>query len=172
MKTKMIILTTVIGLAWNGYVNAQRGGGKLDEKKEQIKKERKDFINRWCGFTETEADKFWKIHDEMEEKMGSIRKDGRQSLKSVKSQGVENMSDDELKKAMDNQHTSEQKQLDLRWEYNQKFIDAVGVRKTARYYEGARMFKKQLMERMRNNRGGGMDGKDGGGGDGEGPGDE
>lgn len=164
MKTKWIILTVAIGLAWNGFAQPPRGGN-LDQKKEQIKQERKAFINRWTGFTEAEAEKFWKLHDEMDEKMTSARKESKTALKKVKTTGIDNLSDDELKKTMETQHNSEQKQLDIRWEYNQKFIDAVGVKKTARFYEGSRMFKKQLLERIRS-------GKQGGNEDGEDEGDE
>lgn len=156
MKTKWMIVTMLIGLAGNGW---SQPTGNFRDKKEQIKAERKDFVTRWCGFTEAESGKFWQLQEEMEQKIGDVRKESRKALRDIQDKGIENCTEAELKKAMDGQHTTEQKILDLRWEYNQKFIDAVGVRKTARYYEGIRMFRKKLMERLRGNRMG-----DGGGG--------
>lgn len=147
MKTKWIIVPLLFGILMGAYQNGFTQD--IKDKKEQIKKERKDFINRWCGFTEAESGKFWQLHDEMDSKLSTIRKEDRTAMRDIRDKGIDNMSENDLKKAMENRHTNEQKQLDIRWEYNQKFIDAVGVRKTARFYEGLKMFRKTLLDRVK-----------------------
>jgi len=125
MKSKWIIVPVMLGVFTVFSTNGFSQRDNLKDKKEQIKQERKDFINRWCGFTDSESSKFWQLHDEMETRQNAIRKENKKALNEIKDKGIDNISEADLKKAMDNQHGNEQKQLDLRWEYNQKFIDAV-----------------------------------------------
>jgi len=152
MKTKWIVAQIAFVLFTGLALNSSAQKETLREKKEQIKAERKDFITRWCGFSETEGTRFWQLHDEMDEKLSALRKDSRKAMHEIKDKGIDNMPEGDLKKAMEDHHNSEQKQLDIRWEYHQKFIEAVGVKKTARFYEGERMFRKTLLERVRGHR--------------------
>ncbi len=152
MKTKIYAITIgVLGLMI-GTLNAQ----PVKTKKELIKEEKIIFINDYCKFTEDEAKKFWPLHDEMQEKLQEVRKTMRRELKDIKDKGVDNMSETDLKKAFDNRKVYEQKLLDIKWEYNDKFIGVVGVKKTAKFYEGEIAFRKKLLDRLKEMK---MDGK-------------
>ncbi len=118
-------------------------------RKEIIKQEKIAFINDYCNFSEDEGKKFWALEEEMQGKLKGIRKTMRKELKDIKDKGVDNVSETDLKKAMDNRKGYEQQLLDTKWDYNQKFIDLVGVKKTAKFYEGEIAFRKKLLDRLR-----------------------
>jgi hypothetical protein len=118
-------------------------------RREIIKEEKIIFINDYCKFSDDEAKKFWPLHDEMQDKLKEIRKSMRKELKDIKDQGVDNVSETDLKKAMDNRKNYEQRLLDIKWDYNDKFITAVGVKKTAKFYEGEIAFRKKLIDRLK-----------------------
>ena len=153
MRTKLwIALITVIGIS--AGANAQ-----IKDRKASIKEEKIKFINDYCKFTDDESKKFWVLEDEMQVKLKEVRKTMRRELRDIKDKGVDNMTDADLKKAFDNRKMYEQKLQDIKWEYNDKFISTVGVKKTAKYYEGEIAFRKKLLDRLRDLQ------LDGGGGD-------
>jgi len=152
MKTKfwiVLFITTLTGT----FVNAQ-----VKTRKELLKEEKMNFINDYCKFTDDEAKKFWLLEDEMQGKLKEVRKSMRRELKDIKDKGIDNMTDAELKKAFDNRKIYEQKLQDIKWEYNDKFITTVGVKKTAKFYEAEISFRKKLLDRLKDLK---MDGKGG-----------
>ena len=151
MKAKVYtLLIALVGITLSD-VNAQT-------RLEKIKEEKMIFINDYCKFSDDEAKKFWPIHDEMQDKLKDVRKTMRKELRDIKDRGIDNISETELKKAMDNRKGYEQKLLDLKWEYNDKFISTVGVKKTAKFYEGEIAFRKKLIDRLKELK---LDGKGG-----------
>ncbi len=146
MKTKMVLVG--LFMAFTTVLSAQKAG-RLKERMEEIKAERKEFINKYVGLSGAEADKFWKVDDEMHTKLQEVRKAMRKEMKDIKDKGIDNASDAELKRAMDNRINYEQKLLDIRKEYHTRFVDLLGVKKTAKFYEGEREFKKNLLKKLR-----------------------
>ncbi len=144
--TLMIALVGITALSLNAQKN----------RKEVIKEEKMIFINDYCKFSDDEAKKFWPLQDELQDKLKEVRKSMRKELRDIKDRGVDNVSETELKKAMDNRKVYEQKLLDLKWDYNDKFITTVGVKKTAKFYEGELAFRKKLIDRLKDLK---MDGK-------------
>ncbi|MCX7743862.1 MAG: hypothetical protein N2167_04770 [Flavobacteriales bacterium] len=144
MKTKMSLVILIFTTAFAALAQLPGKG-----KKEEIKAERRAFIDRFVGLSGTEAEKFWKLEEELHVKLHEIRKTMRQEFKAIKDKGIENATDTELKRAMDNRLKYEQKMLDLRQEYHTRFIDLIGVKKTAKFYEGEREFKKQLLKKLK-----------------------
>jgi len=142
----MIALVGITALSLNAQKN----------RKEVIKEEKMIFINDYCKFSDDEAKKFWPLQDELQDKLKEVRKSMRKELRDIKDRGVDNVSETELKKAMDNRKVYEQKLLDLKWDYNDKFITTVGVKKTAKFYEGELAFRKKLIDRLKDLK---MDGK-------------
>lgn len=121
----------------------------LKERKEEIKLERRSFIEQFVGFSDQEAEKFWKLEDEMLARLKEIRKNIRQGMIAIKKKGIDNISDDELKREMEKGMKYEQKILDVRKEYLARFIDLVGAKKTAKYYQADREFRKKLLRKLR-----------------------
>lgn len=116
---------------------------------EIIKQEKVKFINEFCKFSEDDAKKFWVIHDEMETKLKAVRKKMRSEMRTIKENGVDNTSEDDLKKAYDNRKKYEKELYDIRWEYNQKMVDLVGIKKVSKFFEGEAAFRKKLLDRLK-----------------------
>jgi uncharacterized protein YcfL len=127
---------------------------KLNQQRDKIKSEKKEFINQYCGFTPAESEKLWKLNDEMESKLQSLKKTMRSEMKAIKDKGIDNASDSEIKKAMESVKNSELKTVEVKWEYNSKYIDAIGVKKTAKFYDAEREFRKKLLNRLKDMKGG------------------
>lgn len=144
MKTKMVWVVLLLTTAFTAMAQSH---GK--ERKEEIKAERRAFINRFVGLSGAEADKFWNLENEMQTQLQQVRKTMHQELKAIKQKGVDNATDAELNRVMDNRMIYEQKMLDLRKEYHTRFVDLLGVKKTAKFYEGEREFKKNLLKKLR-----------------------
>lgn len=145
MRIKFYMIFCWMFLGIMGVAIAQ----PVKNRMEKIKEEKMLFINDYCKFSTDEANKFWPLHDEMQEKLREVKKTMRREIRDVKDKGIDNMTDNELKKAFDNRKGYEQKQHDIKWEYNDKFIAAVGVKKTAKYYEGEIAFRKKLLDRLK-----------------------
>src|SRR5688572_16787863 len=109
MKTKNYTLLLAILAFTSLSLVAQK-----KSKREMIREEKMAFINDYCKFTEEEVKKFWPLHDEMQEKLKEVRKNMKRSLKDIKDKGVDSFSETELKQAMDNRKSFEQKLLDIK----------------------------------------------------------
>lgn len=152
MNTKFWIVLLIVG--FTGIA----AHAQVKTRKEMLKEEKMNFINDYCKFTDDEAKKFWVLEDEMQGKLKEVRKSMRREIKDVKDKGIDNMTDAELKKVFDNRKVYEQKLQDIKWEYNDKFINSVGVKKTAKFYEAEISFRKKLLDRLKDLK---MDGKGG-----------
>jgi hypothetical protein len=150
---KKIWMVLLVVVATTMVANAQVKTGK-----ELLKEEKIAYINDYCKFTDDEAKKFWVLEEEMQGKLKEVRKSMRRELKDIKDKGIDNMTDTDLKKAFDNRKTYEQKLQDIKWEYNDKYIATVGVKKTAKYYEAEISFRQKLLQRLKGLK---MDGKGG-----------
>jgi hypothetical protein len=153
-KTKFLIMLMIAGFT---SVAAQ---AQIRDKKEAIKEEKIKFINEYCKFTDDESKKFWVLEEEMQKKIKEVRKTMRRELEDIKDLGIDNMSDADLKKAFDNRKGYEQKLQDIKWEYNDKFIAAVGLKKTAKFYQGEIAFRKKLLDRLKDLKLGGDEDED------------
>lgn len=114
-----------------------------------IRAQKEEYINTQTGFSKDETTKFWALYDEMETRRKEIKRSNTAMLRSARKKGLDNLTDEELKKLMDERLTMEQSLQDLRKEYHQKFIDLIGIRKTAKYYEAELAWKKELIRRFR-----------------------
>jgi len=144
MKTRKFTLLILLMILSGASLMAQ-----TKSRGERIREEKMAFINDYCDFTDDEIKKFWPLHDEMQEKLKEVRKTMKRELKDAKDKGADNMTETELKKVMDNRKAFEQKLLDIKWTYHDKFIATVGIKKTAKFYEGEMAFRKKLLDRLK-----------------------
>lgn len=62
---------------------------------------------------------------------------------------TENVSEGDLDKMMTQRFANEQKELDLKIEYHEKFKDVLDIEQVAALYKAEHDFRRQLFERMR-----------------------
>ncbi len=153
MKKKWISLFAAIVIT--GSLFAQGQGKMADEKRQRIESARVAFITSELGLTTDESSKFWALANEKRNEEKALRESMKDKTKGVRKGSLDEFSDAQLKAAMKARLDMKAKHLDIEKKYMDKFIDAVGAKKTAKYYRAEEKFKKELLQRMKQrNRGG------------------
>ena len=149
MKTsKLIILVSLLVL---GVSIAQ--GQKKRPSKEQVEALRVAFITKKLNLTSKEAQVFWPIHNEFSEKMRTIHKQLRKLRKDNKD--LETLTDEETEKLVDKHIELRQKELDIQKEYHAKFKEVLPIKKVALLYKAEDEFKRDLLRKLKDHKGGG-----------------
>lgn len=120
---------------------------KRKEKRDKIEAHRVAYFTEKMELSTEEAEKFWPIYNEHQEKKKEIRKELKEAMKNAKSE--EELSDSELEKIMQLRFETDQKLVDLDKEYHAKYKSAIGIKKTAELYKTEVQFKKELLRMMK-----------------------
>ncbi len=120
---------------------------KRKEKRDKIEAHRVAYFTEKMELSTEEAEKFWPIYNEHQEKKKEIRKELKEAMKNAKSE--EELSDAELEKIMQLRFETDQKLVDLDKEYHAKYKSAIGIKKTAKLYRTEVQFKKELLRMMK-----------------------
>lgn len=155
MKTLRKISLLFIGVTLSMLSFAQpphEGGphGDNKERQEKIKALKVEYLTTQLELSPEEAQKFWPIYNEFEEKMRTLEKSRRKSLKA--SEGKQ-LTDKEVNALIQMNFDTDQDILDLRKEYDLKFKKALSVQKVGKLYKAEKDFRHELLRKMK--RGGG-----------------
>ena len=138
MKKLMIILF----LATLG-MNAQ------DRKFEEIKAHKIAFITEKVNLTSTQAQKFWPIYNKHEQQMMALRKTQLESLKTLKDENMDELSDKKAKEVL-------VKYTEIRGELTKKMEQLISLlegvitpQQTIKLLMAEEGFKKRLLKRFR-----------------------
>lgn len=123
---------------------------KKDDRREQIKKRKIAFITDEVDLTSEEAEKFWPVYNEMEDKMIGYHKEKRQVHKSLKN--LDDLSDDEAYSKLEELHEIELKELNARKDYLVKFEEILGKKKAVKVYIAEEKFKNWLKGHLHKDR--------------------
>lgn len=127
---------------------AQGGGGR----KENMEAQKSAFITRRLDLTPQEARAFWPVYDQYSRELQDLRKKGREEMMNAK-MDFDKLSDKELEKVIDDGITRRQAELDLVKKYVVQFKQVLPVRKVALLYKAEEDFKRELLKRIRDDRG-------------------
>lgn len=117
------------------------------EKMEKIKTWKVAFFTEKLDLTTEEAQKFWPVYNEYENKLEELRKKRRQERKIAK-ENIDEMNDKEVEALVDSEMAHRQKELDLQKEYHGKFKSVLPARKVARLYAAEEQFKLEVIKWM------------------------
>ena len=140
--------------------NAQPGSGNKQNRAQRIDAQRVAFITNRLQLTPAEAQAFWPVYNEFDVKRHELSKNFHKSG-DVEAKPFEQLTDKEATELADNQLIEAQKLLDLRKEYHAKFKSVLPSQKVLGLYQSEREFQKQLIDRLRNDRGPGQGRGDG-----------
>ena len=151
MKTIKKITSIALALLVSGLVFGQPEKGKKPNK-EKIKAMKIGYITEKLSLTSDEAQKFWPIYNEFDDKMDAIHKE----IRSIHKKGVsiDDMSDAEVEKMVSTHTNLRQKELDIQKEYLNKFIAVLPIKKVAKLYKAEQDFKRDLLQKIKNHKGG------------------
>lgn len=148
-KIAWIFLSLMITTAAYG-----QGPGEDKEKDEKIEALKVGFITKELNLTSAEAEKFWPLYNEMEDKMKEIRQSCRKINHEMRD-SEDKISNEDAKKKLNTLFENEQKELDLKKEYSEKFIKLIGEKRTLKLLSLEHEFRRVLLERLKDRKEGG-----------------
>lgn len=120
------------------------------EMKEKIQASKIAFITEQVSLTPEEAEKFWPVYNEMEQKRDESTKKIMERFR--KNDERPEMTDEKALEMMDARFQQEKDLLELKTNYHKKFLEILSPVKVLKLYESEDKFRRQLMERMGHSR--------------------
>lgn len=150
MKTTKFMTLILFGLLVSTVsltVNAQDDPPPEGTKKEKIDQLKIAFITKELDLTTQEAEKFWPVYNEMENKVKEQRKLQRATADELRDQ-VETLSDADIKKKSEVLFDAEIKTAELHKEYHTKIASIIGYKKAAKLLSLEKRFKRELLNKL------------------------
>ncbi|MBN8702895.1 MAG: hypothetical protein J0M08_07510 [Bacteroidetes bacterium] len=138
-----LILITLILLLCTGLLHAQQGNGK-----ERIESLKVAFITKRIDLTSKEAQQFWPLYNEYQQKREDLKIVQRQNRKNLKD-SYEGMPDKEIEAMIDDDILLKQKDLDLQKELHKKLKLILSSKKIALLYKAEDDFKRELLKQLK-----------------------
>ncbi|MCE2495639.1 MAG: hypothetical protein J4F31_03515 [Flavobacteriales bacterium] len=154
MKNTKITLMALTLLTGFGST-AQPYREKMSISMEKVEAKKIAFITERLDLSPEQAQKFWPVYNEFQDKLNEARKDQLEIIRPSRDEPnrTSQMSDEELAKMMEMRFDLEQKELNLKVEYHKRFLKVLETRQVARLYTAEHEFKRFLFEEMRSERG-------------------
>ncbi len=155
MKTLRKISLLLVGLTLSilSFAQPPHEGGRHEhnkERQEKFKALKVEYITTQLDLTPEEAQQFWPVYNEFEEKLHSLEKTRRKTLRANEGKELTNQQVDDL---IQMNFNTDQKILDLRKEYDVKFRKVLSIQKVGKLYKAEKDFRHELLRKMK--RGGG-----------------
>lgn len=149
MKTIQKLAVILLPLLFAANVFAQGPGEERD--KDKIEALKVGFITKELNLSSTEAEKFWPIYNEMDGKLKELRNDCRKINQDTRD-SEDKLSNEDAKKKLAALFENDQKELDLKKEYSEKFIKIIGEKRTLKLLSLEHEFRRVLLERLKDRR--------------------
>jgi len=120
---------------------------KQEQHKEKIKSHKIAFITDKLDLSPEEAEKFWPVYNEHQNKMETSQKEFRENNK-VKAESIPDLSDDEAKDFLNARLNHEQNTLNLRKDLYTQLDQILPPKKILMLLEAEREFKVELMRKL------------------------
>ncbi len=141
-----------VGITYSQPMGPPPNGKKAQqEKKENIEAMKIAYLTSKLELTPEEAQKFWPVYNQFNEKLNDLRKKRKQDVREVK-KNMEERTDKEIEQAIDNDFAFRQKELDLQTEYNSKFKSVLSIKKVSQLYQAEEQFKRVLIDKLKNDK--------------------
>lgn len=109
------------------------------------------FITQELDLSPEEAQQFWPVYNEFQDKLDVIREERNSSIPRVPRE-FDNLSDKQLAATMEQMFALEQQELDLKREYHARFMAILPVRKVGRLHMAEQRFKMMLLNEIKKRR--------------------
>ncbi|WP_300663316.1 hypothetical protein [Fluviicola sp.] len=152
MKIVQKLVWALIPLLFASTAFSQASGDDK-ERDDKIEALKVGFITKELSLTTSEAEKFWPVYNEMDAKMKELRQSCRKINKELKD-SEEKMTNDDAKKKLNTLFENDQKELDLKKEYSEKFIKIIGEKRTLKLLSLEHEFRRVLLERLKDRKDG------------------
>jgi len=148
MRTFIIRLLPAIILVMSGIsTSAQSDDDTPPERLREIKAQKSAFITARLELTPEEAQQFWPIYNEFDDKQASLRKDLRALLKDP-ANGA-GMSEAEAAGLLEKGLQFRQREVDLEKSYAERFKKCIGAVKTLRLRKAEHDFNREVLRKLK-----------------------
>jgi hypothetical protein len=106
------------------------------------------FISKELNLTTAEAQLFWPVFNEMEEKLKLIRKESRTIEKEI-AEKFDKLTDEEAETMMKTLFANEERELSIKKEYATKFSAVIGKKRALKLLSLEHEFKRELLDVLR-----------------------
>lgn len=117
--------------------------------RENVESMKIGFITERLSLSPEEAQKFWPVYNQFNEELDKARMNRRNSMKDAK-ENMDEMTDAEAEKIVDNELAMRQEELDIQKKYHPKFKQVLSAKKVAKLYRSEEDFKRKLLEMLKN----------------------
>jgi len=142
---KNIIFVFAIVISAINFSFAQNDGPRA----ERVKAMKAAYITTELELSTEESEKFWPVYNEFQEKLKSLRVNkwkGKSSLSDL--------SDAEAMELMEKQFDLEEERIRVSRDYAKRLSTIISPKRLIKLREAEREFKKELLKRVRDERGG------------------
>ena len=143
MKRGIIVLLILAGITISEADAQNQGREKLDAYKIA-------FFTKRLNLTPQEAEKFWPVYNEFQNKRNSIQTERMQLNRNV-NQNELNMSEKDMIEAGDKLISLQMQEANLAMEYHKKFKEILSPVKVIRLYQAENQYRLQLLNELKQN---------------------
>jgi hypothetical protein len=115
-----------------------------ESKSDKVETMKIAFLTNKLNLTAKEAQLFWPLYNEYNQKMETLRKAKKSEYDEIKSKNG-TPSDKEIAAYMEEVFSTKQKELDVQKEYYAKYVKILPMKKVALLYQAENQFKKELL---------------------------
>lgn len=148
---KNILLISFI--CFSLFAAAQQPPGDPPQRpvRERVEAMKVGFLTQRLNLTPEEAKVFWPVYNKYQDELETLRKSRRDNLVNAKN-NFDEMPDKDVEKAVDTELGYRQNELDLLKKYHGQFKQVLPIKKVAKLYRAEEDFKRELLDRIKENR--------------------
>ncbi len=151
MKKKYIDLKRICFISCILFLIGQNLLAQAVNRKEQLESQKVAFITKQLSLTVEEAQRFWPVYNEFQQKKENINKNKRQLLKKLVDEN-NSLPDDKLAELSDTYIKSQLDEANLISDYHEKYKTVLPIKKVIAYYKAEEKFKRFLLQEVRKRR--------------------
>lgn len=122
---------------------------ETEEKNDRIQAQKVAFITERINLTSSEAQVFWPVYNDCQDKKDKINVQ-RRTLREYYKKNARTLSDKEADDILSKYVSIEQQEVNLFVEYNEKFKQVLSSKKVMQLYIAENQFKAWLLNKLRN----------------------
>jgi hypothetical protein len=119
--------------------------------RERVEAMKVGFLTQRLNLSSDEAKVFWPVYTKYQDELEVLRKSRRENLANTK-MNFDEMSEKDVEKAVDSELGFRQNELDLLKKYHGQFKQVLPIKKVAKLYRAEEDFKRELLDRIKENR--------------------
>ncbi|PLX08833.1 MAG: hypothetical protein C0596_05935 [Marinilabiliales bacterium] len=142
-----ITLSLISAFAF-GQGRGQNGHGQQRFDDEKINAEKVAFITKTVDLTVKEAQVFWPIYNEHNDKMNALFQEEHKLYRDIK-MNFDELTDAELTEKVDRMVEINKEKAELEVEYNEMYKEVLPIKKVALLYQADKEFRKHLLHKYK-----------------------